>query len=134
MADSGLVVIAGGPGTGKTTTVAHLLAGLMWARDGAAVNSNGPDDATPDDSLRSPGERIALVAPTGKAAARMTEAIRHAVGTLADHLPEPVVAQLQALEAVTVHRLLGRRGAGFMHGPDNPLPHGLLPGDELSTV
>lgn len=134
VADSGLVVIAGGPGTGKTTTVAHLLAGLMWARDGAAVNSNGPDDATPDDSLRSPGERIALVAPTGKAAARMTEAIRHAVGTLADHLPVPVVAQLQSLEAVTVHRLLGRRGAGFMHGPDNPLPHDLVIVDEVSMV
>lgn len=76
-----LTVISGGPGTGKTTAVVNVLACLL-AED--------------------PGCRIALAAPTGKAAARMTEAIR----MRAEHLPDDVRASLPD-EASTIHRLIG---------------------------
>lgn len=116
--DREFVVISGGPGTGKTTTVARLLAGLVGGMEHQGVD-----------------RRIALVAPTGKASARMTEAIRHAVGTLSDVLSPTVVEHLNTLEAVTIHRLLGRgTGAGFRHGPANPLPHDILIVDEVSMV
>ncbi len=90
-ADSGarrwVTVLAGGPGTGKTTTVARLLA-LLQAQPG-------------------PSPRIALAAPTGKAAARLAEAVR----TATSQLPEADQERLGVLDASTVHRLLGwRRG------------------------
>lgn len=116
--DRDFVVISGGPGTGKTTTVARLLAGLVGGLDEQGLD-----------------RRIALVAPTGKAAARMTEAIRGAVGELTGVLSQAVVEHLYGLEAITVHRLLGRgTGAGFRHGPANPLPHDILIVDEVSMV
>jgi exodeoxyribonuclease V alpha subunit len=120
VAERNLVVIAGGPGTGKTTTVARLLAGLAQAR---------PDHHE--------GDRVALVAPTGKAAARMTEALGHAAAGLHGLISPEVEADLGGLEAVTIHRLLGRgrgRGTSFWHGPDNPLPHDLVIVDEASMV
>ena len=80
-------LISGGPGTGKTTTIAKLLALLS---DGGRV----PD--------------IALAAPTGKAAARMSEALRQAVGRIPD-LDPAVAEQLHALEGQTLHRLLQLR-------------------------
>src|SRR5690606_17914967 len=58
-----LAVISGGPGTGKTTTVVRLLAALLEQRGGEAL-------------------AIGLAAPTGKAAARMAEAIRNAKAEL----------------------------------------------------
>lgn len=113
-----LVVIAGGPGTGKTTTVAQLLAGMARTSEPAG---------------RRP--RIALAAPTGKAAARMTEAIRFAIAALEPLLDDDVRADLARLEAVTIHRLLGTaRGGGFWRGPDNPLAYDLLVVDEASMV
>ncbi|MCG7657100.1 exodeoxyribonuclease V subunit alpha [Wielerella bovis] len=78
------VLISGGPGTGKTTTVAKLLALLC-------------DETLP---------RIALIAPTGKAAARLSEALRRAIAQI-PMLPENVAAHLNALNGQTVHRLLG---------------------------
>lgn len=126
--DRDLVVISGGPGTGKTTTVARYLAGLVAADPAVAVAS--------DDAARSgTALRIALVAPTGKAAARMTEAVRGAVASLADHIGPAVAAHLGDLEASTIHRLLGRSdGGGFRHGPDNPLAHDIVIVDEVSMV
>jgi exodeoxyribonuclease V alpha subunit len=103
-----LVVISGGPGTGKTTTVVQLLACLL---------------------VQQPGARIALAAPTGKAAARMTEAIRQR----AAHLPEPVRQQLPA-ESFTVHRLLGVTPDGFSHDARRPLPVDVLVVDEASML
>lgn len=112
------VVISGGPGTGKTTTVARFLAGLVTGMEG-----DGTD------------HRIALAAPTGKAAARMTEAIRHAIGSMGSSLSESVVERLDELDAITIHRLLGRApGGGFRHGPGDPLPHDILIVDEVSMV
>jgi exodeoxyribonuclease V alpha subunit len=107
---NGLTVISGGPGTGKTTTVVNLLACLI-AQD--------------------PLSRIALAAPTGKAAARMTEAIRQR----AEHLPQALREQLPQ-ESSTIHRLLGANPAlgRFTHGAANPLPIDALIVDEASML
>lgn len=107
-------VVTGGPGTGKTTTIARLL-GVMLDRE--------------------PGLRIALAAPTGRAAARMGEAIAHA--TSLDDFPEGEVKQrVAALSASTLHRLLGwlpgRRT--FRHDRANRLPYDVVVVDETSMV
>lgn len=105
-----LVVVTGGPGTGKTTTVVNLLACLL---------------------AEQPQARIALVAPTGKAAARMTEAIRDR----AAHL-EPALRDLLPGEASTVHRLLGvLPGSGrFQHHAGHLLSIDALVVDEASML
>jgi exodeoxyribonuclease V alpha subunit len=105
-------VLAGGPGTGKTTTVAKLLAALA-------------------DQPHTP--RIALAAPTGKAAARLTEAVAAVTGELdaADR------ERLGSLTATTLHRLLGwRPGARgrFRHDRGNRLPFDAVVVDEASMV
>jgi len=104
-----LTIISGGPGTGKTTTVVNLLACLLEAN---------------------PECRIALTAPTGKAAARMTEVIHQRAG----HLPEALRARLPT-ESSTIHRLLGSVGTGeFRHHAGNPLPIDALVVDEASML
>lgn len=105
-----LTIISGGPGTGKTTTVVNLLACLI---------------------TQEPHSRIALAAPTGKAAARMTEAIRQRAG----HLPEDLREKLPT-ESFTIHRLLGANpGQGtFAHDADNPIPYDALIVDEASML
>jgi exodeoxyribonuclease V alpha subunit len=103
-----LTVISGGPGTGKTTTVVNLLACLI-ALD--------------------PDCRIALAAPTGKAAARMTDAIRQR----AQHLPAPLRDKMPDSSS-TVHRLLGVTPAGFVHDAAHPLAIDALVVDEASML
>ncbi|HEY2191774.1 MAG TPA: exodeoxyribonuclease V subunit alpha [Actinomycetospora sp.] len=103
-------VVAGGPGTGKTTTVARLLAVLR--------------DQHPD-------LRIALAAPTGKAAARLGEAIGE------ERLPGPDRARVGAPEASTIHRLLGPRAdtsSRFRYDRHRRLPHDVVVVDETSMV
>jgi exodeoxyribonuclease V alpha subunit len=103
-----LTVVAGGPGTGKTTTVARMLRLL--------------DRGSGDRPLA-----VALAAPTGKAAARLTESLRSAAA--ADEL------WLQEATATTLHRLLGATGGRrFRHGRDHPLPHDVVVVDETSMV
>jgi exodeoxyribonuclease V alpha subunit len=107
-------VISGGPGTGKTTTVAKILALLL--------------EQVPTEKLR-----IALTAPTGKAAARLQEAIKGAKEKLActestkEAIPET---------ASTIHRLLGaiQGSPYFRHNADNPLPVDVVVVDEASMV
>ncbi|PFG39543.1 DNA helicase/exodeoxyribonuclease V alpha subunit [Georgenia soli] len=111
---SRLTVLTGGPGTGKTTTVARVLAVLQ-------------DVAGPD-------LRIALAAPTGKAAARLQEAVREVVAQFAD---EPDRVRVGAPEATTVHRLLGWKAGSstrFRHDAEHHLPHDVVVVDETSMV
>jgi exodeoxyribonuclease V alpha subunit len=108
-----LSILAGGPGTGKTTTVAKILAVLQ---DQAAG-----------------GLRVALAAPTGKAAARLQEAANSAASTL----PTEDRGRLGELKASTLHRLLGSKfGARtrFWHDRDNRLPYDVVVVDEASMV
>ncbi len=111
-------VIVGGPGTGKTSTVVKLLALLV---DDALTQGKAPP-------------RTLLVAPTGKAAQRLSEAIERAREAL------PISdAHKQAItsKASTVHRALGPLDgslARFRHGPERPLDCDLLLLDEASMV
>ncbi len=113
----GLTVLTGGPGTGKTTTVARLLALLA-------------EQAELDGK---PRLRIALAAPTGKAAARLQEAVQLEVDKLAVVDRE----RLQGLRATTMHRLLGSKpdtSSRFRHNRENRLPHDVIVVDETSMV
>ncbi len=111
-----ITVLAGGPGTGKTRTVARLLATMYQL----TLDADRPLE-------------VALAAPTGKAAARMTEAVHQAVED-AD-MPPDVKEPLLATEASTIHRLLGYRdGISFRHDHTNPLPHDVVVIDETSMV
>lgn len=109
-------IVTGGPGTGKTTTVVRLLA-LLQA---PAVESGKP-------------LRIRLAAPTGKAAARLTESISQQVRTLAvaDNVRDKIPS-----EVTTVHRLLGSRPGTrhFRHHAGNCLPLDVLVVDEASMI
>lgn len=106
-------VLGGGPGTGKTTTVARVLA-LLLAQPGPTL-------------------RVALAAPTGKAAARLQAAVQSEASTFA----APDRHDLPTLSASTLHRLLGwvpGRGTRFRHNRDNRLPFDVVVIDETSMV
>jgi exodeoxyribonuclease V alpha subunit len=109
-----LCVICGGPGTGKTRTVVLLLALLLEQTPGAKP-------------------RIALVAPTGKAAARLAESIQAVKASL--DCDESIKAALPT-EARTIHRLLGVREGSpyFRHDAANPLAVDVVVVDEASMV
>ncbi|WP_205696776.1 exodeoxyribonuclease V subunit alpha [Conexibacter sp. SYSU D00693] len=115
----GLAVVAGGPGTGKTTTVARVLALLV--EQAAAAGGTPP--------------LIGLAAPTGKAAARLQEAVHQAAAELP--VAGAVRERLLALDAVTLHRLLGWRPdsrSRFRHHRANRLPYDVVVVDETSMV
>ncbi|HEY3996660.1 MAG TPA: exodeoxyribonuclease V subunit alpha [Mycobacterium sp.] len=112
-----VTVLTGGPGTGKTTTVARLLALLVEQAELAGA----------------PRPRIALAAPTGKAAARLAEAVAAGV----EQLGAADRARLTGLGATTLHRLLGSRpdtSVRFKHNRGNRLPHDVIVVDETSMV
>ena len=116
-----LLLVTGGPGTGKTTTITRLLLLLIAQARHAGT----------------PAPRIALAAPTGRAAERMAESLRHASAqlralpgidaTLCDVLPDT---------ASTLHRLLGTipDSPRFRHDADRPLPFDVVVVDEASMV
>ena len=110
----GFTLITGGPGSGKTFTVAYVLAALAMAAG-----------ATPP--------RIALAAPTGKAAARLAESLRAQLARMA--LPAPLTASLPR-EPATLHRLLGISPwrAQPRHHAGAPLPFEVVVVDEASMV
>jgi exodeoxyribonuclease V alpha subunit len=107
-----LSIITGGPGTGKTYTVARLLALLLRLADGASP------------------PRITLAAPTGKAAARLRQSIEQALATLGPDLAPHIGA------ARTLHALLGVQPGTrrFRHDAAHPLELDVLVVDEASMV
>ncbi|MWP49831.1 MULTISPECIES: exodeoxyribonuclease V subunit alpha [unclassified Gilliamella] len=104
-----VAIISGGPGTGKTTTVAKILAGVL---------------------LTNPNARIVTAAPTGKAASRLTESLSRTIEQL-----NFASLNLKA-EAITLHRLLGAKAdnSSFTHNKNNPLHIDVLVIDEASMV
>jgi exodeoxyribonuclease V alpha subunit len=114
-----LAVVAGGPGTGKTTTVARIVALLCEQAEAAGA----------------PAPLVALAAPTGKAQSRLVEAVHEEAGKIA--VSGSVRAYLLELEASTLHRLLGWRPGShsrFRHHRGNRLPHDVVIVDETSMV
>jgi exodeoxyribonuclease V alpha subunit len=111
-------VVAGGPGTGKTRTVARIVA-LLREQPGRAP-------------------LIALAAPTGKAAARLQESVREAASEAAElDVSDEVRAALREAPATTIHRLLGWRpgsNSRFRHDRNRRLPHDVVIVDETSMV
>ena len=108
-------VIAGGPGTGKTTTVARILALLLEQPATAAGRARRADRQ---------GRRAAAARPSHEEAAKLDVA-------------EPVRERLLRLEASTLHRLLGWRPgtrSRFRHDRGNRLPHDVVIVDETSMV
>lgn len=107
-------VISGGPGTGKTSTIVKIIALLL--------------ELAQDDTLK-----IALAAPTGKAANRLQEFLATSQESL--NCPEEI-KRLMPTEVVTIHRLLGprRKSGRFRHNADNPLPFDVVIVDEASMV
>jgi exodeoxyribonuclease V alpha subunit len=116
-----LLLITGGPGTGKTRTIARLL--LLLIAQAQQAGASAP--------------RIALAAPTGRAAERMAESLRAAAASLRN-APGVATALCDALplEARTLHRLLGTIPGSprFRHDADNPLPYEVIVVDEASMV
>jgi exodeoxyribonuclease V alpha subunit len=110
-----LALVTGGPGTGKTTIVVALLRALAWT--GVRV------------------EDIAIAAPTGKAAQRLTEAIRKGLAAGARGLDEAALAASPP-EPQTLHRLLGWSPATgrFARHENDPLPHKVVIVDEASMI
>ncbi|OCG33277.1 exodeoxyribonuclease V subunit alpha [Gilliamella sp. Fer1-1] len=104
-----VAIISGGPGTGKTTTVAKILAAIMQTN---------------------PKARLITAAPTGKAASRLTESLSRAIEQLS------VTALNIKAEAITLHRLLGAKAdnRSFKHDKNNRLHVDVLVIDEASMV
>lgn len=118
---SGLTVITGGPGTGKTYTAARLLALLLATSDNPAQL------------------RVGLAAPTGKAAARLRQSIDQSLASLQSSLGNEMDLK-QLIERIgkasTVHSLLGMRMGSrqFRHNATNPLDLDVLIVDETSMI
>ncbi len=113
-----LCVITGGPGTGKTHTVAKIV--VVLAEEHRAGSGELPD--------------VLLVAPTGKAANRLGESLAAAASTLDC---DDEVRQLVCTGPMTIHRALRRQPrtrTRFLHGPQDPLPADLVIVDEASMV
>jgi exodeoxyribonuclease V alpha subunit len=109
-----LVLLTGGPGTGKTRTIVAMLAAYC---------------------MEHPDKMIALAAPTGKAAFRMRESVMQALELI--ELPESIRMKiLDSSKATTIHRLLGSRigSVDFDRNEKNTLPYDLMVVDEASMI
>lgn len=121
-----LTVLTGGPGTGKTYVLARCLALMLSAKE------NDLDDVS-----------VALIAPTGKAAARAKEMLNSLVIELRDQkkgnsaVSEKVLDALSRIEPRTIQRALGskrRMQTRFQHDYQTVLPHDIVIVDEMSMV
>ncbi|MEY4173418.1 MAG: hypothetical protein RI900_583 [Actinomycetota bacterium] len=116
-------LLVGGPGTGKTYSLARILAVLL-----CDAHSKGQP------------LRVALAAPTGKAAARMQESVAKALAEpeMLGPVPQSVHRAMQLVVPSTIHRLLGSLAPAqhhrFRHTAANPLPHDVVVIDETSMV
>ncbi len=108
-------VITGGPGTGKTTTVAKILAGILSV---------------------CPEERIILAAPTGKAASRMTEALGKATKEIEESnvIDAELLRKIKSVEGQTIHRIIGKKFGKPEKNRENPIYAGLIIVDEASMI
>ncbi|WP_159016883.1 exodeoxyribonuclease V subunit alpha [Cognatiluteimonas profundi] len=119
-----LLLVTGGPGTGKTTTIARVLLLLVAQARQASL----------------PSPRIALAAPTGRAAERMAASLRNAVANIRVRLSaagiDPAPCDALPQTAATLHRLLGTipDSPRFRHDADSPLPFDVIVVDEASMV
>ncbi len=115
-----LLLVTGGPGTGKTTTIARLL--VLLAAQARTTGAAPP--------------RIALAAPTGRAAERMAESLRIAVQRLEAAGVDPALTAPLPLAGTTLHRLLGTipDSPRFRHHADNPLQCDVVVVDEASMI
>lgn len=104
-------IITGGPGTGKTTTLAKLLI-VLYALD--------------------PNATVALAAPTGKASMRMLESLKGSTLNFTNETKE----KIGQLVPSTIHSLLGykRESVNFKHNAENPLPYNWVVVDEASMI
>ncbi|WP_285446060.1 AAA family ATPase [Xanthomonas sp. fls2-241-TYG-148] len=154
-----LLLVTGGPGTGKTTTIARLLllriAQALHARHSGVATAAGVGNTSAGEATQHPASRgasapppsasttapvsplrIALAAPTGRAAERMAESLRGAVARAIASGVDPTLADALPTGASTLHRLLGviPDSPHFRHDADNPLPFDLIVVDEASMV
>jgi exodeoxyribonuclease V alpha subunit len=116
-----LLLVTGGPGTGKTTTIARVLLLLL-------AQARNAGSATP---------RIALAAPTGRAADRMAESLRAAMMLLRENdAIDPALCDALPRDASTLHRLLGTipDSPRFRFNATTPLPFDVVVVDEASMV
>ena len=115
-----LLLVTGGPGTGKTTTIAKLLAVRI-----AQANAS-----------QQPTLRIALAAPTGRAADRMADSLRRAAQAMETLGVDAALLAALPAQASTLHRLLGTipDSPRFRHHADHPLPFDIVVVDEASMV
>ncbi|SEM21903.1 DNA helicase/exodeoxyribonuclease V, alpha subunit [Pseudoxanthomonas sp. GM95] len=115
-----LLLVTGGPGTGKTTTITRLLVLRIAQAQRAGI-------VLP---------RIALAAPTGRAAERMAESLRKAAAAIVASGVDAALCEALPDSASTLHRLLGTipDAPTFRHTADNPLPFNVIVVDEASMV
>jgi exodeoxyribonuclease V alpha subunit len=108
-------IITGGPGTGKTTTVAAILAIILDI---------------------DPNLKIKICAPTGKAGSRLIEAINDEIDNLNPVNELLTIEKLKRLESYTVHRILGSLPLSphFRHNSKNPIPADVIIIDEASMI
>ncbi|MGY1459791.1 exodeoxyribonuclease V subunit alpha [Luteimonas sp. A534] len=115
-----LLLVTGGPGTGKTTTITRML--VLLVAQALEAGAAPP--------------RIALAAPTGRAAERMAESVRNAVQALPALGVAPAMCARLPTTGTTLHRLLGTipDSPRFRHHADNPLPFDVVVVDEASMI
>ena len=128
------LIVSGGPGTGKTTTITRLIALLIEQNlEKSQIEKNTKKVG----GVFSPNLNFLLAAPTGKAAIRMLDSIREVSQTLQSvlGLAENVLTQMPT-QAHTIHKLLGFKpnSAQFKHTRDNPLKADVVLVDEASMI